>query len=120
MEAGPGPYWEFVALLRWSRVERVCSSADGDVFPETEAVSDLLHPRTRRLIGPGAALMAHAIHHYVIELDTMRTGMVGIRLRRFLEPFRAHCGAREVLVAPALNSIVALGDHLAVQQRFHA
>src|SRR5712691_4856394 len=95
-------------------------SAHLDVFLESEAAGDLLHRGARRLVGPGGAGVADALDHDIVELDAVRAGTIRLRLLGLLEPVHAYRGAREVLVAATLDDVVALGDHLAVNDCLHA
>src|SRR5262245_49599822 len=83
-------------------------SGDFDVLPEAEAFSHPLHRRSRRLVTPGGAVVARAVDHHVVELDAVRAGAIRLRLRRLLEPLQAHRGAWEIVVAVALDDVVAL------------
>jgi len=62
--------------------------------------------------------VAVAVDHHVVELDTVRAFEVARRPRRLLQPFRAHRLAREILIAVDLDDVVAVGDHVALQDAF--
>src|SRR5262245_40938921 len=94
-------------------------SGDFDVLPEAEAFSHPLHRRSRCLVAPGGAVVARAVDHHVVELDAVRAGAIRLRLRRLLEPLQAHRGAREIVVAVALDDVVAIGDHAVVERCLH-
>src|SRR6516162_10078636 len=92
---------------------------DLDVLPEAESVLDLQHFRPRRLIGPGGAGMALALDHDVVELHAVRTlevvsGFVGL-----FQPIHAHGAAGKILIALAIDDVVALGDNSAFDNRLH-
>src|SRR5437899_2603240 len=95
-------------------------SADLDVLPEAKASTDLLHRRERRLIGPGRTLVAGPVDHDVVELDAVRAFMIRRRLLGLLQPLLAHRGARKILIALALDDVVALGDDTVLQHCLHA
>src|SRR6185437_7624944 len=90
-----------------------------DVLPEAEALGDLVHLRPRRLVGPGGAGMTLAGDHHVVKLHAMRTFEIMGGPGGLLQPVHAHRLARKVLISLAFDDIIALGNHLPVNNCTH-
>src|SRR2546429_4781981 len=56
-------------------------SLDLDVLPEGDPMIDLLHPGTRRLVGPGDAPALRSTVGHVIKLHAVRASQIALRLR---------------------------------------
>src|SRR2546421_8351332 len=55
-------------------------SLDLDVLPEGDPVIDLLHPGTRRLVGPGGAPALRSSVGHVVKLHAVRANQIALRL----------------------------------------
>src|SRR5262245_28614867 len=94
-------------------------STDFHVLPEADSPGHRLHLGTRRLVRPGGARVARAVNHDVVELHPVRTGVIGRRPGRRLEPLHAHRGAGKILIAGAVDHVVGVGEHAALQGCLH-
>src|SRR6266850_4133478 len=79
----------------------------------------MAQPRLRRLVDPGIAWMAFAPDHHVIELHAMRTFEVLRGFFGLFEPLGPHGRTREIIVACRGDNILALRDHVAVENSLH-
>src|SRR5258708_38403759 len=62
------------------RIFQGSRSLDLDVLPEGDPVIDLLHPGTRRLVGPRSAPALRTVGH-VVKLHAVRANQIALRLR---------------------------------------
>src|ERR1700730_365601 len=63
------------------RIFQGSRSLDLDILPEADPVIDLLHPGTRRLVGPGGAPALRSTVGHVIKLHAVRANQIALRLR---------------------------------------
>src|ERR1700731_3249065 len=63
------------------RIFQGSRSLDLDILPEADPVIDLLHPGTRRLVGPGGAPAWRSTVGHVIKLHAVRANQIALRLR---------------------------------------
>src|SRR5947209_20250188 len=63
------------------RTFQASRSLDLDVLPEGDPVIDLLHPGTRRLVGPGGAPALRSTVGHVVKLHAVRAYQIALRLR---------------------------------------
>ena len=102
-------------VLRENVTSKGVSSTDLDLVPEADAVRDMAHRGTRRLVDPGGALVTLALDRHIVELNAMRTSVVESVFGAFW-PLHARDGNREVVIAALFDDIVALGDDAVLQR----
>src|SRR5437660_1094243 len=101
------------------RIFQGSRSLDLDVLPEADPVIDLLHPGTRRLVGPGGAPALRSTVGHVIKLHAVRASQIALRLRCHQQQIHTHRFPRKVSVAADLQGPIALCDHLTAPNRLH-
>src|SRR6266480_3579879 len=101
------------------RIFQGSRSLDLDVLPEADPVIDLLHPGTRRLVGPGGAPALRSTVGHVIKLHAIRANQIALRLRCHQQQIHTHRFPRKVSVAADLQGPIALCDHLTAPNRLH-
>src|ERR1700730_14952995 len=94
-------------------------SLDLDVLPEADPVIDLLHPGTRRLVGPGGAPALRSTVGHVVKLHAVRANQIALRLRCRQHHLDTHRFPRKVSVAADFQGSIALSDHLTSPNRLH-
>ena len=52
--------------------------------------------------------MAYTVDDYVVELNAVRTGTIGVCPLCFLEPLHSYGRAREILITAALDYIITI------------
>src|ERR1700730_13813442 len=101
------------------RIFQGSRSLDLDVLPEADPVINLLHPGTRRLVGPGGAPALRSTVGHVIKLHAVRANQIARRLRCRRQPTHPHRFPRKVSVAADLQGPIAFCDHLTAPNRLH-